>query len=321
MKPGEAVSLIEAAYRIDLPTERWLGEIASTAAKTFNSDRALVFRYDASSGERIVSDQPALHGLFHEFARDLFDQDDAPAEATKGVTLVFQSVRFGSLREVIERFQIVPFGQILDRHDIDDIVGINGVDPSGRGCMLAIADRRRKHSARTVHLWTRLAAHISAGNRLRAAVDALSSRGSDSTTRAEAILAPSGKVEHATGPAESRAAREALRNALVRIDTARSERLDARRSVELWRGLVAGRWSLVEHFERDGKRYFLAHKNDPELAPDRALTEREQQVLGYAGLGHSNKLIGYELGLSTSTVSTLLGRARGKLGTRDRFEP
>jgi DNA-binding NarL/FixJ family response regulator len=128
------------------------------------------------------------------------------------------------------------------------------------------------------------------------------------------VLSPNGKLEHATGPAERRPAREALRDALVRIDKARAERDDAQRSVELWRGLVAGRWSLVEHFERDGKRYYLAHKNDPELGKDRALTDRERLALGYAELGYSNKLVAYALGLSSSTVSTLLARARKKLG-------
>jgi DNA-binding NarL/FixJ family response regulator len=180
--------------------------------------------------------------------------------------------------------------------------------------MLAIVDERRAHSPQTVRVWHRLAAHISAGNRLRSTLEHFAQSNADSLARAEAILSHAGKVEHATGPAESKQAREALRNALVRIDAARSERDDAPRAVELWRGLVAGRWSLVEHFERDGRRYYLAHKNDPELGPDRALSERERQVLGYAELGHSNKLIGYSLGLSTSTVATLLGRARKKLG-------
>lgn len=46
---------------------------------------------------------------------------------------------------------------------------------------------------------------------------------------------------------------------------------------------------------------------------DRALTRREQQVLAYAEIGHSNKLIAYSLGVAISTVSTLLARARRKL--------
>jgi DNA-binding CsgD family transcriptional regulator len=183
--------------------------------------------------------------------------------------------------------------------------------------MITVVDEKRRHSPRTVHLWHRLAAHISAGNRLRDAVAKLAA-GADAAAASEAILAPDGKVEHATEAAKSRSARDALRDALVRIDKARSERDEAERSVELWRGLVAGRWTLVEHFERDGRRYFLAQKNDPAVRPDRALTERERQVLGYSELGNSNKLIAYSLGLSPSTVSSLLGRARRKLKVPER---
>ena len=225
------------------------------------------------------------------------------------------SQTFGSTKELFERlgaWQAV--GAVLERHGIADLVGINGLDPTGRGCTLAIAVPRKTHGARTVELWHRLAAHISAGNRLRKTLEELAAKDADPANSAEAVLGPNGTVEHAVGPAEPRAAREALKNALVRIDAARSERDDAHRSVDLWRGLVAGRWSLVEHFERDGRRYFLAHKNDPELAPDRALTKRERQILSYAELGQSNKLIGYALGLSQSTVSTILARARKKLG-------
>jgi DNA-binding NarL/FixJ family response regulator len=149
---------------------------------------------------------------------------------------------------------------------------------------------------------------------LRAELERLAPESSDPTARAEAILSPTGNVEHAAGPADARHAREALRDALVRIDAARSEKEDTEHSVELWRGLVAGRWSLVEHFERDGRRYFLAHRNDPELATDRGLTLREKQVLAYAELGYSNKIIAYSLGLSSSTVATLLAKARRKVG-------
>jgi DNA-binding CsgD family transcriptional regulator len=100
------------------------------------------------------------------------------------------------------------------------------------------------------------------------------------------------------------------------VERARSQKPTADEAVALWEGLVAGRWSVVEHFERDGKRYYLAHRNDPELAPDRALSAREQQVFAYAELGYSNKLIAYSLGLAISTISTLLTSARSKLGLR-----
>jgi DNA-binding CsgD family transcriptional regulator len=43
--------------------------------------------------------------------------------------------------------------------------------------------------------------------------------------------------------------------------------------------------------------------------PGHELTERQRQILHYAELGHSNKLIAHLLGLAPSTVSTLLHRA------------
>jgi DNA-binding CsgD family transcriptional regulator len=316
MKASAAVKLVESAYRLDLPAEQWLAEVAKSAASAIDSTRAMAFRYDAN--ERwINSGVPALHGFPPQFALDFFNQEHAPPEAVAGMASVFLNARFGTLRVLLERLNYPPIIEVLDRYGVEDMLGVNGLDPTGRGCMLAIATQRSIPQARTVHLWHRLAAHISAGNRLRATLEKLAID-ADPTNHAEAILSENGKIEHATGPAEPKDAREALRDALVRIDAARSEKDDADRSLDLWQGLVSGRWSLVEHFERGGRRYFLAHKNDPELTADRTLTERERQVLGYAELGYSNKLIAYALGLSLSSISADLARARKKQGTSDR---
>ena len=54
----------------------------------------------------------------------------------------------------------------------------------------------------------------------------------------------------------------------------------------------------------------------------RGLSAREAQVVGLVALGHSNKLISYELGLAWSTVRVLVQRAARKLrvGTRAELE-
>ena len=62
---------------------------------------------------------------------------------------------------------------------------------------------------------------------------------------------------------------------------------------------------LVDHFESDGKRYVLARRNDAAVRGLAALTDRERQALGYAALGHTNKLIAYEMGI----VNMRLGEA------------
>ena len=317
IKLGNVVELIESAYRPEASDEAWLKNVTSAVATVAGSQRALAFRY-STTADWIASGAFALHGFGSEFARDFLNVG-GPPEAGQAMARLFLSLRLASLRELAQSPQFAALGSVLDRHGVDDLLGVNGLDPSGRGCMLTVAVARERLSPRTTHLWHRLAAHISAGNRLRTVLEKLAAESSaDLTAHAEAILSPAGKVEHASGPAEPRAARDALRDALVRIDAARAERSDPERSVALWRGLVAGRWSLVEHFERDGRRYYLAHKNDPELAPDRTLTAQERVVLGYAELGHSNKLISYELGLAPSTISTTLNRAKKKLGISQR---
>lgn len=134
----------------------------------------------------------------------------------------------------------------------------------------------------------------------------------------DAVLEPAGKVAHAEGDAKAASAREALARAAVAVDRARGKlrRQDNDEAIELWRGLVAGRWSLVERFESDGRRYLIARPNDPKVDLLPMLTERERQVLMFRAFGHSQKLIAYELGLSVSAVSRSLARAMKKLGLR-----
>ena len=100
---------------------------------------------------------------------------------------------------------------------------------------------------------------------------------------------------------------------------------EARRDVELatrrWRPLVESSWTLLDEIDRDGRRFVLAVDNrPPTLPPGGALSEREHQVLTHALLGHTNKVIAYELGLSDSTVRVLLHRACRKLGVSNRAE-
>jgi DNA-binding CsgD family transcriptional regulator len=62
----------------------------------------------------------------------------------------------------------------------------------------------------------------------------------------------------------------------------------------------------------------LALPNAPRATDPRGLTERESQVVGYAVLGQTNKMIAYRLGLSKSRVSMLLRGAMRKLNVQTR---
>ena len=162
--------------------------------------------------------------------------------------------------------------------------------------------------------WARVSAHVAAGLRLHRKLAAMQTPAA-SVASADAILTPGGRVEHVQGSATSATARDSLQAGARAIERARGplRRRDPSEAIEVWRGLVAGLWSLVDHFDTDGRRYLVAHRNDATTIDPRALTERERQVVAYADLGQSNKLIAYQLGLSASTVGVHLGRAREKL--------
>jgi DNA-binding CsgD family transcriptional regulator len=206
-----------------------------------------------------------------------------------------------------------------DGGPIRRIMILHAADPSHLGCVFGAADPGAPSNLlRRKAPWSRAAAHISAGLRLRRRLATFE----NATQAEEAVLSPSGDLLHAEGPAKDRSARDALRKETIAIDKARGRlrRTDPDAALALWRGLLDGRWSLIDRFDSDGRRFVVAHRNHVETQGLRALTLRERQVASYAALAHPNKLIAYELGLSVGSVSVHLTSALAKLGAKSRVE-
>lgn len=161
-------------------------------------------------------------------------------------------------------------------------------------------------------LWTRIAAHIGGALRLRRSQQA---HGPDA---AAAVLDSRGRFQH--GSETAIAARTHLAASTANMDRARGKmrRLDPAAASELWRAMVNAQWSLVDWVDHDGKRFILAEENRVPFAPRKSLTPREEQAVACAAMGHSNKLIAYDLGISTGSVAQLLARAAQKLGVTNR---
>jgi DNA-binding CsgD family transcriptional regulator len=107
---------------------------------------------------------------------------------------------------------------------------------------------------------------------------------------------------------------------VLRVERARLSERDGDDALSLWRAMVDGRWSLVDDFDADGKRYFVARESLRGPGMPRALTPREERTLALVCEGKSNKLIGYALGLSPSTVSSTVRSLLVKLGAEHRAE-
>lgn len=141
--------------------------------------------------------------------------------------------------------------------------------------------------------------------------------------RAAAVRAPNSAPIDAEQDEGVVDAREALRRATLAFDQARTKKMrsDIELATRRWRPLVASRWSLLDDFDLDGRRFVVAVESSPPTpAPRKDLSERELHVMTQAHLGHTDKEIAYELGLSASTVRVLVHRATRKLGAATRRE-
>jgi DNA-binding CsgD family transcriptional regulator len=318
----DPIALVETVYAPAADEAAWVeGTTKAVSAALGGVGGAFGMAYDATDPEWVSyrslstsSVDPAFAQVFRAFL-------DAPPVAAREETLsmvrLFRTVLVTSGRKKMAELSPAlraQFEVVFEGARIADAMVVNATDPSRFGIMfIAPGERRRGWSPRDLHRWQRLAAHVAAAYRLCRLRPHLPGAGSPPIP--EAILRPDGRVEHAEGPARDESARAALRRGALARDRARGRlrRKHADAALELWEALLAGRWSLIDQFDSDGRRYVLAHRNDP-AAPDvRSLTLRERQVVGYAAAGHPNKVIAYELGLSLSTVAGHLARARTKL--------
>lgn len=203
-------------------------------------------------------------------------------------------------------------GGVALRLGILDQVFVNATNADGRGLLIAVnmPVRRALVPAERERL-AMIAAHIAAASRLERSLDRVPPA---------AIFEPDGKAVHVElahepllGP---------LRQRVVAIERARTKtaRGDEDRALAAWKALLAGTYTLLDRFESDGRRYVVALPNAPTVKDPRSLTQREAVTAGLAVRGHSDKLIAYELGVATGTVTALISRALRKVGARSRTE-
>jgi DNA-binding CsgD family transcriptional regulator len=314
------IDIVEAAYRVGHAREVWLrGVLDATGPVIQPSTFACGYFVDISEAGAVRVDGVSVLGgsaslakaiaAFHETTPDMSRIVHAQA-AMGAVTVSELLAKFEYARPGFEKL-----GASVAHAGIPlaDTLGVVGLDAAGRGVVLSCAyDRPTTLNRQMRTRWTRVGVHLAAGERLRRALEARPSE-------AEAVLSPAGRVEHAEGDAKGSAALESLRTRVAMIDRARSRRgrSDPDAALEAWRGLVAGRWSLVDRFESDGRRYVVAHRNEPVPAKVLALTLRERQVVAHRVVGHASKVIAYALGISAAAVSAALRSAMLKLGARN----
>jgi len=296
----DPIGVAEAAYDLGGEDRDWLTRVLAAAAPSM--DRGLgVFAcfFDLGANEALRFRDPVDLGTGLPLA-SVF----APVREQLDPSLVRRLFVYGPA--VASLLDLLGWGYLsasevelgraaLTHAGCRDIMAVRVYEEShGLGILLVAplgADGRAP--APLVERWERLSGHLAAGLRLRTLFD----RG---------------------GPHAGAALREAATQ--LETERGRMSRETPDRAIALWRGLVSGKWSLVDHFDASGRRYIVARRNDPHVRDPRALTEREQSVAQALSRGQGNKQIAYDLGLAVSTVAHHVRRVQRKLGFASRVE-
>lgn len=326
---GDVLSILEAAYSETAGAEAWLaGALAAVGPHLDRGSGVWAHRYQHRAGAVWTSaihaygvTGPGAQSLGEALAAMHVDVDEVdwgrvyPSRPTAS----WSSELLGPL--LMERMLEVLRERtgMTNPPDIDSL-GVIAGDPSGHGCIFftnaAVRPPRRdpkgRLTARQAEHWRRIAGHLVAGHRLARQRD----------PQVDAVLSPDGKVLHVERNAANH--RAALAAATRGIDQARGplRRTDPERALRIWRDVVAGRWSLVDQYDHDGRRFVVARRNarPPETPLWSALTEREARVVSELAMGQSHKAIASAVGVSVAVVAADLAAARTKMGARTRLE-
>lgn len=317
----DVLRVVEAAQALEATDEEWLKSVAEAVRPHLDDGFGLAAFEFVRVGDEPPTMLQSQHLWMPESLAAVYPRMFAsmPPELRVRPFRLGPCVSGSEMMNMKKEFADLPqMKNGLQKFGMFDSIWITATDPMGRGCgfhagrkaiaWATAAEKRR---------WGRLAAHLSNLVRLRYRL-----RETERREPLAAVFDASGKLHDATGDAQQADARDTLRDAVLSMEKARGpQRVESPDdALGSWPALVAGKWSLVDQVEHDGKRYIVARENEPRAPGPTALSDRERQVLGYARLGHHNKLIAYELGIKDSTVRVLMSRAMAKLGVRSRDE-
>jgi DNA-binding CsgD family transcriptional regulator len=309
----DPIAMVERSYALQGTESEWIDRLLETVSPAIDEGIGVYgFTYRWHGGRLIFTAFSSANPAWEDILRQM--NDEASPDYLAGAIDVRQPC-YSFSQQVAK---LPP--QTREWHDnfyrqlgFADALMVHAADPDGGIGILSPRTLEQTVPAREMARWQRITAHMASALRLRRRIER-------EAVEDEAVLSPSGNLLHATGVAKQADARERLRAAARAMDRARGplRRNDPQEALELWRALCAGRWSLVDRFESDGRRYLIAHRNQLSLPNLRGLSQREATVAAFAQLGQSNKEIAYALGLSPSSVATHLSGALRKLGLPSR---
>jgi hypothetical protein len=261
--------VVEAAYDLGSSDADWLRGILVAARPLLDRGLGVAgWCYEIESGisPSIVVRHPtylgcsaALHGCFVDMAA-LVDARELVRLYGGRVCDSFSDRMRGVPGWSSAEFLRNPIVQQLTRASAPEFLQVNAREVTSanllRGVELVAPRAKVGHfPARTSGLFARLSRHVVAGARVRRELRQRESGPIKGiAVDAEATLDEAGRVRHAEGTARTKTARSLLERAARDMleSQGKLRRADPERAVELWRGMVDGRWSLLSAWEDTG---------------------------------------------------------------------
>jgi DNA-binding CsgD family transcriptional regulator len=318
--PPDLVGAIEALYLLELPRTRWLKRVQEACGPCLGQHGVLgvaASLFTCSDPFSFTPEEVALAEGVSERQRDVYHlarQQLNPTFIAEGHLNRTWSWSLNSVPGWNE-VPLVASGEVA-ASGVGDVCYLNAIEPDGAGATIVWALRSSVSPSKSDHAaLALLARHFTAAHRLLRRFD-----GSIGPDRAAAVVDPGGRIRHACGVARLAHSRNELRRAVAALEGARAGRktrhpLD---SALAWPTAVGERWTLVDHFDSDGRRFLLAVDNRSVPPRPKPLSEREIEVVRHALRGSSNKEIAFDLGVAHSTIKVLMARAATKMGALSR---
>jgi DNA-binding CsgD family transcriptional regulator len=327
-KSGDLLSIVEAAYRVDVPRQEWTTGLLDAVDRTLGvglGGFACPFRAQPDDSVAFDRSSAAIVWQAPEVVNRIFD----------GLTHAAPQWLSSYLREVTSAGKCLLTSEVdpqrafsyrteLSSAGVHDGINVACLDLDREGFLISIGIPSHSGiSGEMRHNLTRVATHVLAAMRLRKrlAPDATPTTRETPVEPPAAVLSADGTLLHAEGEAKLADARRALRAAVLDVERARTSlRNQPGPALSLWKGLVSARWTLIDDFDAQGSKYVVARENAPRSTGLTGLTPAERGVVTYATRGFSTKEIAYTLGISPTTVRVLLMRAVRRCGVRSREE-
>jgi len=333
-RPG---GVVESVYNLELSEEDWIRQITQGLDPFMdggNGTLGCVMRMGRQVEMPVLSpchaddEVPAFIQYLRESDEARTNQKAAEALLSPGLetSKLHDAMRFGQLfaksgmgtlsvnRQNQAAYEV--FIKAFSHHGIRDAAGLIVPHHASRSFIFFTARQHEMSEVpqRARTRWTELQSHIAAVYDLRHRLRA------DTFVETDAVWFDTGGKCVESGPALKTDIRERLRNAVLTYEKNRSQSSSEKR-VELeqyWSSVLSGKWAIMDRFDSDGRRFLIAIPVSKYGDGIRGLSAREREVLNYLGDGLSNKAIAFELGVTTTAISSHLNGIYRKLGMDDR---